>query len=56
LGLINFYRRFIPVVVRIAKPLTDSLSSCGKGADRITWSPEMRGLFRGLHLNGVVKF
>jgi hypothetical protein len=56
LGLINFYRRFIPAVVRIIKLLTGSLSSGGKGADRITWAPEMRGLFRGLHLNGVVKF
>ncbi len=56
LGLINFYRRFIPAVVRIVKLLTDSLSSGDKGADRITWSPEMQGLFRGLHLNRVVKF
>jgi hypothetical protein len=56
MGLINFYRQFIPAVVRIVKLLTDSQSSGGKGADRITWSPEMRCQFRGLHLNGVVKF
>ncbi len=37
LGLINFYRRFIPAAVAILKPLTDSLGGGGTGPDRLTW-------------------
>jgi hypothetical protein len=35
--MINFYRRFLPGIARILKPLTDATS--GKG--RLSWTPEM---------------
>jgi hypothetical protein len=35
LGLVNFYRRFIPAAASILKPLTDSLKGGPKGAERI---------------------
>jgi cleavage and polyadenylation specificity factor subunit 1 len=37
LGMINFYRRFLPGIARILKPLTDATSTKG----RLSWTPEM---------------
>jgi RNase H-like domain found in reverse transcriptase/Reverse transcriptase (RNA-dependent DNA polymerase)/Integrase zinc binding domain/Integrase core domain len=37
LGMINFYRRFLPGIAQILKPLTNATS--GKG--RLSWTPEM---------------
>jgi Reverse transcriptase (RNA-dependent DNA polymerase) len=36
LGMINFYRRFIPRAARILKPLTDSSKGRGGGAEETT--------------------
>jgi hypothetical protein len=43
LGLINFYRRFIPAAARILLPLTSALAG-GKKA-RLEWSPQMEAAF-----------
>jgi hypothetical protein len=37
LGMINFYRRFLPGIARILKPLTDATSIKG----RLSWTPAM---------------
>jgi hypothetical protein len=37
LGMINFYRRFLPGIARILKPLTDATSTTG----HLSWTPEM---------------
>jgi hypothetical protein len=37
LGMINFYRRFLPGIAQILKPLTDATSIKG----RLSWTPEM---------------
>ena len=38
LGIVNFYRRFLPCLAHIARPLTDSLSQAKKD---FTITPEM---------------
>ena len=38
LGMINFYRRFIPAVAKILQPLNDLLRGAKKGNMPITWS------------------
>ena len=45
LGLINFYRRFIPAATNMLLPLTNSLCGGGTGATRLRWSPEMSSSF-----------
>ena len=45
LGLINFYRRFIPAAANILLPLTDSLRGGSSGSTRLKWSPEMSASF-----------
>jgi hypothetical protein len=42
LGLINYYRRFIPVTARILKPLTDALQGKKSQKMGISWSPPCR--------------
>jgi hypothetical protein len=41
LGMINFYRRFLPGIAQILKPLTDATSTKG----RLSWTPEMTHSF-----------
>ncbi len=48
LGLVNFYRRFIPAAASILKPLTDSLKGGLKGAERIAWQPQMEKSFHDI--------
>ncbi len=38
LGIINFYRRFVPAAARILKPLTDQLKGSPKPAPAILWT------------------
>jgi hypothetical protein len=45
LGLLNFYRKFLPGVASTLRPFTDALRGGGKGADRIVWTPEMATAF-----------
>ncbi len=45
LGLLNFYRRFLPAVARSLQPLTDALRGDRKGNDLVEWSSEMEAAF-----------
>jgi RNase H-like domain found in reverse transcriptase/Integrase zinc binding domain len=44
LGMINFYRRFLPGAAKTLKPLTDALQT-GK-ADKLEWTEPMKKAFR----------
>ena len=46
LGMLNFYRRFLPAIADILRPLTDSLSGGKKGDDRLEWSTAMLQAFQ----------
>jgi RNase H-like domain found in reverse transcriptase len=46
LGLLNFYRRFVPAAAQILRPLTDALGGGSRGKAAITWSEEMTAAFR----------
>jgi hypothetical protein len=41
LGMLNFYRRFLPGIARVLKPLTDATSGKGK----LLWTSEMQIAF-----------
>ena len=41
LGMINFYRRFIPAAAKLLSPLTDVLKGGPSGSTRVEWTPEM---------------
>jgi hypothetical protein len=45
LGVINFYRRFIPAAAHILKPLTDQLKGRPKPAASIPWTEAMQAAF-----------
>ena len=45
LGMINFYRRFIPGVAKILQPLNNLLQGAKKGNMLITWSEEAKTSF-----------
>ena len=45
LGMLNFYRRFIPSAATLLLPLTDSLKGNVKGSAPVTWSPSMDDSF-----------
>jgi hypothetical protein len=46
LGMLNFYRRFLPAIADILRPLTDSLRGGKKGDDRLEWSTAMLHAFQ----------
>jgi hypothetical protein len=46
LGLINFYRRFIPAAAKLVLPLTRALRGGPKGATLLAWSPAMAAAFQ----------
>ena len=43
LGMINFYRQFLPGIAKVLRPLTDALIGSPK---TILWTPEMQRAFR----------
>jgi hypothetical protein len=45
LGIINFYRRFVPAAARLLKPLTNQLKSGPKLAAAIPWTAKMQSAF-----------
>ena len=45
LGVINFYRKFIPAAASILCPLTNSLKGSPSGSTPLTWSPVMQEAF-----------
>ena len=45
LGLINFYRRFLPRVASTLLPLTDALRGNRSPGEALSWSPEMEAAF-----------
>ncbi len=47
LGMVNFYRRFLPSIARMLRPLTDTLRGGRKGADKLEWSAAMDAAFAG---------
>jgi cleavage and polyadenylation specificity factor subunit 1 len=47
LGMVNFYRKFLPSMARKLQPLTDGLRGGRKGADRLEWSAAMDAAFAG---------
>ncbi len=46
LGLINFYRRFLPAVAKILVPLMDVLKGGRKGSERLEWTEGMQAAFK----------
>ena len=46
LGLVNFYRRFVPHGAAILAPLNGMLSSDQNGASSLDWSPTTEAAFR----------
>jgi hypothetical protein len=40
LGMVNFYRRFLPAVAKTLKPLTDALRGKLRGTDTVLWTAE----------------
>ncbi len=45
LGLVNFYRRFLPGVAVTLRPLTDALRGSPPASEQLVWSPEMEASF-----------
>jgi hypothetical protein len=45
LGLVNFYKRFLPGAAGVLKPLTDALKGPGGKKKLITWTAELTGRF-----------
>ena len=46
LGLVNFYRRFLPGAAETLRPLTSCLKGLHKGTDPLDWSDDMAGSFQ----------
>ncbi len=47
LGMVNFYRRFLPSIACKLRPLTDALRGGRKEADKLEWSAAMDAAFAG---------
>jgi hypothetical protein len=47
LGMVNFYRRYLPSIARMLRPLTDGLRGGKKGADKLEWSAALDAAFAG---------
>jgi RNase H-like domain found in reverse transcriptase len=45
LGLLNFYRRFVPAAAAILRPLTDGLGGSPSGKEAVKWSSAMTAAF-----------
>jgi transposase InsO family protein len=45
LGLVNFYRRFLPGIASTLRPLTDALKGNRPATERLSWTPEMEAGF-----------
>ena len=45
LGMVNFYRRFIPSAAAVLLPLTDCLKGGKKGPEKVQWSPALELAF-----------
>jgi hypothetical protein len=45
LGMVNFYRRFIPGAARVQAPLNDLLQGNVKGRTPVNWNPEAEAAF-----------
>jgi len=44
-GLVNFYRKFLPSAARVLAPLTDALRGSPAGSAELTWTPAMATAF-----------
>ena len=47
LGMVNFYRRFLPAIAKTLRPLTDSLRGGPKGYTSLEWTPQCAEAFLG---------
>jgi hypothetical protein len=45
LGLVNFYRRFLPAAAGVLRPLTDALQGPGSKHKKLDWTQEMDNAF-----------
>ena len=45
LGMLNYYRQFLPAAAKILKPLTEVLCGNVARSKRLTWTPEMTASF-----------
>jgi hypothetical protein len=45
LGLVNFYRKFLPAIAHTLRPLTDALKGSKKGTEVVQWSKVMENAF-----------
>jgi RNase H-like domain found in reverse transcriptase len=46
LGMVNFYRRFLPAAALVLKPLTDALSGSGGKNTAVCWTGDMTATFQ----------
>jgi cleavage and polyadenylation specificity factor subunit 1 len=46
LGLLNFYRKFIPAAAAVVRPLTDALRGGRSGKQRVQWTTAMDAAFK----------
>ncbi len=47
LGLVNFYRRFVPAAARLLKPLTKALVGGARAVAPVVWTDSMQSAFLG---------
>jgi hypothetical protein len=50
LGMVNFYRRFLPSIAKTLRPLTDSLRGGPKGSTSVAWTPDCEVAFSSAKL------